>query len=188
MRLVCAALAFLLAGCAVYPTAREGGADVNLRGYDPVAYFSQGRPVRGEARYESALPGRSYRFASAEHKRLFDADPQKYEPQYGGWCAHGMAYAVKHGSDPEWFRIVEGRLFIYGDEEGHDFAGMRLAFHIERADYYWRTEAKDAPRGWQYVKRIWFDRVPHYRKGTELEAEWLKLHPDRPHKMFQGRG
>lgn len=165
------------------------GADARLmlQGRDPVAYFKAGKPVRGDAAIKADHDGVTYRFASDANRAAFLEDPAKYAPQYGGFCAHGMAYAVKLGGDPQWWRIADGRLFIYGDQEGHDFAGERLAFHIERGDHYWSSEARDAPIWRQYVKRVWLDKVPDYRSGTDLECEWLKKYPDRPHGMFKGR-
>ena len=165
------------------------GADARLmlKGHDPVAYFTAGKPVRGETAIKSDYAGVTYRFASEANRAAFLAAPDKYVPQYGGFCAHGVAYAVKMGGDPQWWRIANGRLFIYDDQEGYDFAGERLDFHIERADHYWSSEAKDAPVWWQYVKRVWLDKVPHYRGGADLECEWLRKYPDRPHGMFEGR-
>jgi len=165
------------------------GADARLmlKGHDPVAFFTAGKPARGDPAIKAEHAGVTYRFASDANRAAFLADPAKYAPQYGGFCAHGMAYAVKFGGDPRWWRIANGRLFIYGDQEGHDFAGERLAFHIERGDHYWSSEAKDAPVWRQYVKRVWFDKVPHYRRGVDLECEWLRKYPDRPHGMFEGR-
>lgn len=182
------AVAVASGGCALYPVISDADEHaLNLRGYDPVAYFTLGRPVPGRAEFHARHAGVSYRFASREHQALFIANPHRYAPQYGGWCAHGMAYAVKLGSDPLFWRIHAGRLFIYGDREGHDFAGERLAFHIERADQYWTDEVKDALPWWQYVKRVWLARVPHYRSGCELEAQWLRRYPDKPHELFKGR-
>jgi YHS domain-containing protein len=57
-----------------------------LQGYDPVGYFTDGKPVKGDPQYTTRRNGAVYRFASAEHKAMFDADPARYEPQYGGYC------------------------------------------------------------------------------------------------------
>lgn len=179
--------AIAFTGCAAYPTRSAGGdSALNLRGYDPVAYFTLGRPTAGRAEFTATHAGLTYRFASAAHRALFVREPARYAPQYGGWCAHGVSYDVKLGSDPEWFRIVDGRLFIFGDAEGHDFTGMDLTGHIERADRYWPA-MRDTGWGWRYLKRVVFNRVPHWRDGEELECAWLARHPDRPHAMFKGR-
>ena len=62
-----------------------------LSGYDPVAYFTEGKPVRGNGYHVSHFKGVTYAFASEEHKELFDANPEKYVPAYGGYCAYGVA-------------------------------------------------------------------------------------------------
>ena len=78
----------------LYATAKSPrGDDVMLLGHDPVAYFTDGRPTRGSNAITTTLPGRTYYFASAQHKQLFDASPAKYEPQYGGFCSDGAAFA-----------------------------------------------------------------------------------------------
>ena len=90
-----------LSGCGTpYATVRNAqGEPVMLLGHDPVAYFTEGRAVRGTAAYKVSLPDRTYYFASAESRARFTAEPQRYEPQYGGFCASGAAFAVKLGSD-----------------------------------------------------------------------------------------
>jgi YHS domain-containing protein len=91
----------LTAGAAVVPAA-AAGPDVNatitglaLRGYDPVAYFTDGKPIPGDYKITARYNDATYRFASQEHKALFEANPAKYLPQYGGFCAFGAAQDVK---------------------------------------------------------------------------------------------
>jgi YHS domain-containing protein len=112
--LICAVA--LLAACGTpYATMKNiTGQDVMLLGHDPVAYFTQQQSVRGNPVFKTTLPGRTYYFTNADHKRLFDATPQKYEPQYAGFCASGAAYALKLGSDPTEWGIVDGKLYIFG--------------------------------------------------------------------------
>ena len=85
---------------------------VAIHGHDPVAYFTQGQPQRGQPQWRVDLPGRSYLFASAQHKQTFEAAPARYEPQYGGYCAYGVAQGVKPDVDPSAFRIVDGKLYL----------------------------------------------------------------------------
>ena len=115
------ALALLLQACGTpYATTQNPrGDDVMLLGYDPVAYFTAGAPARGKKEIVSTLPNRIYYFSSAANKQLFDANPAKYEPQYGGFCSSGAAFALKLGSDPASWEIYQGRLFIFGDVLGH---------------------------------------------------------------------
>lgn len=86
-----------------------GGA---IRGYDPVAYFTQGRPVQGERAYQSDWNGATWRFSNAENKALFDADPEAYAPQYGGYCAWAVAQGYTASIDPDQWSVVNGKLYL----------------------------------------------------------------------------
>lgn len=83
-----------------------------LQGFDPVAYFTQNKPVKGKAEFKSTYRGALYYFASAEDKALFDKEPEKYEPAYGGFCAYGVSRNKLVEIDPEAFQIVDGRLLV----------------------------------------------------------------------------
>lgn len=87
-------------------------ADGAIRGYDPVAYFVDRKPVKGSKQFTHRWRGADWRFASAENRDRFAAMPEKYAPQYGGYCAYGVAqgYAVK--IEPEAWSIVDGKLFL----------------------------------------------------------------------------
>lgn len=86
---------------------------VALEGYCPVAYFAVNKPVRGKPEFASTYNGVTYHFVSADAKRAFDAEPEKYLPAYGGWCAFGMAVEDKFPVDPRNFKIVDGRLLLF---------------------------------------------------------------------------
>lgn len=85
-----------------------------IQGYDPVAYFKEGKAKEGNAKITAKYKGIIYYFKSIENKELFEHNPQKYEPQYGGWCAYAMG---KDGSkvkvDPETFKIIDGKLYLF---------------------------------------------------------------------------
>jgi YHS domain-containing protein len=83
-----------------------------IRGYDPVAYFSEGRPVPGRPDISVEYGGAKYLFSSTANRDAFNADPQKYVPQYGGYCAFGVAMAKKFDIDPASWRIVDGKLYF----------------------------------------------------------------------------
>lgn len=84
-----------------------------LQGYDPVAYF-EGKPTKGNAKIQYRHLGVLYYFATAAHLEAFKKEPNKYEPQYGGWCAFAMGdYAEKVSVDPETFKILEGKLYLF---------------------------------------------------------------------------
>jgi YHS domain-containing protein len=87
---------------------------VALQGYDPVAYFTQNKAIKGKKELAVAAEGVTYYFATAEDKELFKKDYKKYEPQYGGWCAYAMgATSEKVEIDPETFKIVGGKLYLF---------------------------------------------------------------------------
>jgi YHS domain-containing protein len=85
-----------------------------IQGYDPVAYFTMNKAVEGNKQNTVTLEGVKYYFSSANNKNLFIKDPKKYEPQYGGWCAYAMgATNEKVEIDPETFKIVDGKLYLF---------------------------------------------------------------------------
>lgn len=167
----------LLAGCGTpYATVPSAvGRPVMLLGHDPVAYFTRGQPTRGDPALRVDLPDRSYLFASPEHQTMFEADPARYEPQYGGFCASGAAYGIKLGSDPTAWAVRDGRLFIFGDVLGQAAWSLDPAWNIDHADRLWPGLRE---RGWRGASleayALW---VPHYKTGAQLRAEWLARHP-----------
>lgn len=87
---------------------------VAIQGYDPVAYFTSGKPVDGKKEITLQYQGATYWFATAADRDAFKADPRKYEPQYGGWCAYAMgAKGEKVEVDPGTFKIVDGKLYLF---------------------------------------------------------------------------
>ena len=84
-----------------------------LEGYCPVAYFAVDRAVRGNPKFASTYDEVTYHFVSADAKQAFDADPEKYLPAFGGWCAFGMSVSDKFPVDPTRFKIVDGRLLVF---------------------------------------------------------------------------
>jgi YHS domain-containing protein len=93
----------------------EINADVTgfvIRGYDPVAYFTEGRPVPGRSDLSVEHEGGKYLFATAANRDTFKANPDKYMPQYGGYCAYGVAVGKKFDIDPSSWRIVDGKLYF----------------------------------------------------------------------------
>lgn len=87
---------------------------VAILGYDPVAYFSQGKAVKGKNAVSANYQGVIYKFSSNENKDVFLKNPSKYEPQYGGWCAYAMGSAgEKVEINPETFKITDGKLYLF---------------------------------------------------------------------------
>lgn len=88
-----------------------------IGGYDAVSYFEDGKPVKGDKAFSLDYMGAQWRFGSAAHKAAFQADPMKYMPQYGGYCAWAMARGYTAKGDPEQWRIVDGRLYLNYDAD-----------------------------------------------------------------------
>ena len=172
--LVALALAFLAQAVHAVPynSSSEGGdSKLMLKGHDPVAYFTDGRHVPGNPAFRSEIDGVTYRFASAEHKAMFDKDPEKYAPQFGGFCSNGIVYGIPWGGDPDNWKIIDGKLYIFGGESSQRYFLMDEAKNLELAHKYWKEEV-DGSIG--IVQRIWrlIWRVPHYRSGKQLEQEY----------------
>ncbi len=86
-----------------------GGA---IRGYDPVAYHAEGKPVAGKRAHRVEWKGATWSFASAENKALFEGDPEKYAPRYGGYCAWAVSQGYTASIDPDAWSIVDGKLYL----------------------------------------------------------------------------
>jgi YHS domain-containing protein len=146
----------------------DGGDErVMLKGADVTAYFTQGKYVQGSPQFKSVYEDVTFRFANAEAKRLFDAEPKKYLPQYGGYCANGTAFAIPWGGDADTFRVEGGKLYIFGGQESKEAFELDVAGNIKLADKYWSEEIAGHNSWWQRSKRLVF-RVPHYKSGAEL--------------------
>jgi YHS domain-containing protein len=84
-----------------------------LKGYDPVAYFTEGRPVLGKPEFEHDWDEVRYRFASPEHMKQFRAEPDRYAPQFAASCAGGISMGMKVEANPEYWLVHDGRLFVF---------------------------------------------------------------------------
>ena len=146
----------------------DGGDErVMLKGADVVAYFTLGRHTQGSAQYRSVHEGVTFRFASAEHKALFDADPRRYLPQFGGYCTNGIVYAIPWGGDADQWRVIDGKLYIFGGQASRDAFELDVPGNLKLANGYWAGEIAGNNSFWQRGKRLVF-RVPHYKSGEEL--------------------
>jgi YHS domain-containing protein len=113
-----------------------------ISGYDPVAYFTDGKPVRGSGYHVAIQDGVTYVFANAEHKKLFIANPNKYLPAYGGYCAYGVSVGKKFVADPEVWKVVAGTLYLNLDKGIQDKWQKDVPGNIKKADKNW-GEIKD---------------------------------------------
>lgn len=112
---IACAFAFLAAAGAALaeePVNRSLLGRVAIKGTDTVAYFTEGRAVKGLKKFEAEWNGAVWRFASAENRDLFTAAPEKYAPQYGGYCAWAVSQGYTAGIDPEAWKIVDGKLYL----------------------------------------------------------------------------
>ena len=174
-----AALMVLSACGTPYATVpNKAGDQVMLLGFDPVAYFTKGAPTRGKVEHQVSLPERTYYFETADNKNLFIAAPSKYEPQYGGFCASGAAFAIKLGSDPSSWQIYEGRLFIFGDVLGQIAWQIDPKWNVDHGDRLW-PQIKDT--GWRAASlKGYMSKVPHYKTGKDIRAEYDAKNPGKP--------
>lgn len=125
-----------------------------LKGFDPVAYFIENKAVKGNPNWKSTHNGIHYYFSKPEHQKLFEADPESYLPQYGGFCAFGMAADEKiHGfagntfqPDPEIFKVVDNKLYLFYEAEFFNslnaWNASKEATMINRADRLWAEMEK----------------------------------------------
>lgn len=111
-------------------------------GYDAVAYFTQGRPVQGDAQFTATYKGAIYQFSSAANRDAFNAAPQRYAPQYGGFCAWAASQGYQAPGRPQFWTIVDGKLYLnFNRDIQQRWEGDRAAF-IRQADANWPANVK----------------------------------------------
>lgn len=134
----------LLTSAALSTSALAAGFDVNvtttdlaLRGFDPVSYFTGDAPVEGMTDITAVHDGAIYRFANADNKAMFEADPAKYAPQYGGYCAFGAAQGYKFDGDPAVWKIVDDKLYLNLSPKVSEIWQQDVPGNIENANMKW---------------------------------------------------
>lgn len=110
---------------------------VGIQGYDPVAFFTDGKPVLGNEQFHSKYHDVTYRFVSAEHQAMFENDPAKYEPQFGGYCAYGVAKGHLAPVKIDAFQIVDGRLLMQYDMKVKETFNKDQEGNLQAADKKW---------------------------------------------------
>jgi YHS domain-containing protein len=138
-----------------------------LKGADVVAYFVDNKYQAGLAQFSSRHEGVSFRFASAEHKALFDRQPAKYLPEFGGYCANGITYGIPWGGDADTWKMIGGKLYIFGGQASKDAFELEQKRNLALAESYWKDEVAGNNSFLQRFKRLIF-RVPHYQSGEDL--------------------
>jgi len=110
---------------------------VGIQGYDPVAFFTEKKPVMGDPQFSSKYNNVIYHFASAANKALFDAKPASYEPQFGGFCAYGVSRGNAAPIEIDAFQIVNGRLLMQYDKDVRDRFNKDTQGNLKLADQTW---------------------------------------------------
>ena len=111
--------------------------DVAIKGYDTVAYFTTHKAVKGSEDHSQEWLGTVWFFSSSKHHEMFASNPVQYAPQYGGYCADGVAYEqVTANIDPNAWRIIDGKLYLHYDE-GAAVEIEEIPGQIEKADHNW---------------------------------------------------
>jgi YHS domain-containing protein len=149
MKITILLLTCLLGAAAVASAGTFANTDKNglgLEGYDPVAYFTRGAPAKGDPQITATHDGVTYRFSSAANKALFESDPARYAPQFGGYCAWAVSQGYTAPIDPEAFQIVDGRLLLQYS------LGVRTKFskdttgNLAKADANWPKIAAEGKK------------------------------------------
>ena len=115
-----------------------------VSGYDVVSYHSDGGPVRGDGSFVSEYDGATYLFASQENQETFNANPEKYAPAYGGFCAYGVSVGKKFHTDPLAWRVEEGKLYLNLNEKVQTLWLKDVPGNITKADGKW-TDIEEVP-------------------------------------------
>jgi YHS domain-containing protein len=138
MRLFLFLAAFVFAGAAAAqkPPVYSDNAGA-IRGYDPVAYFTDAKPVEGSDKFTHTWKGATWRFASAENRDRFVAAPEKYAPQYGGYCAYGVAGGYTVSIDPAAWSVVDGKLYLNYSRGVQSDWNKDIPGYIRKADANW---------------------------------------------------
>ena len=128
-----------LSGCATRNVVSEGGdANLMLRGNDPVAYFTQNKAVKGDPKIKAQHEGLTYRFISQAHRETFARTPDRFVPAYGGFCASGAHYGLKSNIGADTFKVVDGRLFLFGGPRSLKHWELDEKANIALGDKYYR--------------------------------------------------
>lgn len=119
---------------------------VAIQGHDPVAYFDAGQPTKGQARFSASHRGATYWFASSAHRDAFKAQPEHYVPQFGGFCAMGVALDKKLDGDPNAWRIVDGKLYLNVNKDVQKKWLEDVPGHLAKAKAQWGHIKHKAPK------------------------------------------
>ena len=135
-------LSAMIAFAALAPASEVVNVDKNglaLQGYDPVAYFTDGKPVKGSPEFTATYKGATYQFASVEHKQLFEKSPAKYEPQFGGFCGYAASINKLAPIEVEYFQVLNDRLILQHNKKAWGLWHKDVEGNLKKADANWPT-------------------------------------------------
>jgi YHS domain-containing protein len=116
-----------------------------LQGYDPVGYFTDNKPIKGDPKYTAIYNTGTYRFASAEHKNTFEGNPEKYAPQFGGFCGYAASINKLAPIEVEYFQVLHGRLVLQHNEKAWNLWHQDVEGNLKKADANWPTLSQQKP-------------------------------------------
>ena len=137
-----AALALVASAAFAVSPVNSNWRGVAIHGYDPVAYFADGKPVEGRSDITFEWQGATWRFATAEHRQAFAAEPEKFAPQYGGYCAFAVAKNTTADIEPDAFTLVDGKLYLNYDQDIQATWRKDPKGYIQKADGFWPSMIK----------------------------------------------
>jgi YHS domain-containing protein len=137
--LISSSFILLLAGFGDIAVGKSPAVDVAIKGYDTVAYFKDGKAIRGNESFAFLWHGMTWYFLSNENRDLFASSPEKYAPQYDGYCAWAMTEARKAQTDPEVWKIVNGKLYLNCSNAAYEKWSRDIPGNIKKADSNWPT-------------------------------------------------
>lgn len=120
--------------------ASEERTELAIKGYDTVAYFTLGKALQGNASYTFRWHDMTWHFSTKENRDLFAASPEKFAPQYDGWCAWAMTESRLAVTDPEVWTIVDKKLYLNCSREAYGKWSRDIPGHIKKADAIWREK------------------------------------------------
>lgn len=135
-------LTFSLAAAGEMTPIATGPDKVAIKGYDTVAYFTEGQPTRGLEEYSHTWQGAKWWFASVEHRDMFAADPEKYAPRFGGFCAMGLSLGKQAQADPEAWVIVDDKLYLTFSQPALAKFTVDTPTHISKAETEWEQSVQ----------------------------------------------
>jgi YHS domain-containing protein len=141
-KMILSCVIMLAAACAA-DAAVNATDGIAIKGYDPVAYFDQGQPVPGTTGYQYEWMGAKWLFSSKKNLDAFKDDPEKYAPQYGGYCAYGVSKGQKADIDPAAWTVHEGKLYLNFSPQVRFIWSRNLQPNIQTADKNWGSLNKD---------------------------------------------